>query len=74
MQAALRKSGKSAAHCIMIGDTPYDIEAANRARVPCIALRCGGWWDDEAFGAALAIYDHPADLCDRFALSALARA
>ena len=74
VQAALRKSGNTAAHCVMIGDTPYDIEAANRARVPCIALRCGGWWDDKALGAALAIYDHPEDVRNRFASSALARA
>lgn len=69
VQAALRKSGNTAAHCIMIGDTPYDIEAAARARVPCIALRCGGQWDDQSLGGAVAIYDNPADLRARFASS-----
>src|SRR5215204_695544 len=52
VQAALRLSGRQAAHSAMIGDTPYDIEAAARARVPAIALRCGGWWDDSALSRA----------------------
>jgi haloacid dehalogenase superfamily, subfamily IA, variant 3 with third motif having DD or ED/haloacid dehalogenase superfamily, subfamily IA, variant 1 with third motif having Dx(3-4)D or Dx(3-4)E len=72
VQAALRKSGNTAAHCIMIGDTPYDIEAAKRARVPCIALRCGGLWDDKSLGDAVAIYDNPGDLAAQFASSPLA--
>jgi len=62
VQAALRKAGSSGAHAIMLGDTPYDIEAAARARVATIALRCGGGWSDEQLAAAIAIYDDPADL------------
>lgn len=27
----------------MVGDTPYDIVAANRAGVRMIAFTCGGW-------------------------------
>ena len=27
----------------MIGDTPYDVEAARRAHVRVIAFECGGW-------------------------------
>lgn len=69
VQAALRKSGRTAAHCIMIGDTPYDIEAARRARVPCIALRCGGLWDDKSLAGAVAIYDNPGDLAANFGSS-----
>jgi phosphoglycolate phosphatase-like HAD superfamily hydrolase len=45
----------------MIGDTPYDIEAAARARVPAIGLRSGGW-TDEGLRGAIAVYEHPADL------------
>jgi phosphoglycolate phosphatase-like HAD superfamily hydrolase len=66
VQAALRLSGSQAAHSAMIGDTPYDVEAAARARVPAIALRCGGGWDDAAFAQARAIYDDPADLLAHF--------
>ncbi|MEO8624802.1 MAG: HAD family hydrolase, partial [bacterium] len=56
---------------ILIGDTPYDIEAATRARVSAIALRCGGWWTDDAFSGAIAIYDDPADLYRNFSTSPL---
>jgi phosphoglycolate phosphatase-like HAD superfamily hydrolase len=74
VQAALRLSGSQAAHSAMIGDTPYDVEAAARARVPAVALRCGGWWDDSALARATAIYDDPADLLAHFDASPLARA
>ena len=74
VQAALRLSGSQAAHSAMLGDTPYDVEAAARARVPAIALRCGGWWDDAALARATALYDDPADLLAHFDDSPLARA
>ena len=74
VQAALRLSRSQAAHSAMIGDTPYDLEAAARARVPTIALRCGGWWDDAALAKATAIYDDPADLLAHFDDSPLGRA
>ena len=74
VQAALRLSGSQVAHSVMIGDTPYDVEAAARARVPAIALRCGGWWDDAALERATAIYDDPADLLTHFEESPLGRA
>ena len=61
VRAALQKAGRPAAQSIMIGDTPYDIEAATRARVPAIGLRSGGWTDDGLRGA-IAIYENPADL------------
>lgn len=62
IRAALSKAGVAAWQAVMIGDTPYDIEAAGRIRVPTIALRCGGGWGDEAFADAAGIYDDPADL------------
>ncbi|MDB4882629.1 MAG: hydrolase, haloacid dehalogenase-like family [Gemmatimonadetes bacterium] len=74
VQAALRKSRSQAMHSIMLGDTPYDVEAAARARVPAIALRCGGWWGDDAFAAAAAIYDDPADLLAHYDESPLGAA
>ena len=66
VKAALRMSGSGAAHSVMVGDTPYDIEAAARAKAPSIALRCGGWWGDAALSGATAIYDDPAELLVRF--------
>jgi phosphoglycolate phosphatase-like HAD superfamily hydrolase len=62
--AALAKSGAPADRAIMIGDTPYDVEAARRAGLATIAFRCGGW-DDAALRGAVAIYDHPRQLLDR---------
>ena len=66
--AALKKSGATADKAIMIGDTPYDIEAARRAGVATIALRCGGW-DDESLEGAVAIYQDPQELLKRAAIS-----
>jgi hypothetical protein len=55
----------------MIGDTPYDIESAHRAGVKTIALRCGGFWTDQDFYHAIAIYDSPHDLLERIQSSPL---
>jgi HAD superfamily hydrolase (TIGR01509 family) len=71
VHAALRKAGCDPGDALMIGDTPYDVEAASRAGVISIALRCGGWWQDEALAGALAIYDDPQDLLDNYDRSRL---
>jgi len=47
----------------MIGDTPYDVEAAIRAGVAALSFRCGGW-DDVHLKGSLAIYDDPKHLLD----------
>jgi HAD superfamily hydrolase (TIGR01509 family) len=60
--AALRRSGTSAGRAVMVGDTPYDVEAARRAGIRAIALRSGGHWSDRELGSALAIFDDPTDL------------
>ncbi len=65
VQAALDKLGIAPDNTVMIGDTPYDIEAAARVGVRTIALRCGGW-DDDALTGAIAIYNDPGDLLDHF--------
>ena len=61
---ALEKSGSPPHRAIMIGDTPYDIEAARRAGLATIAFRCGGW-DDAKLQGSIAIYDDPRQLLDR---------
>ena len=50
---------------VMIGDTPYDVEAAERAGMRCIGLRSGGYSAAELVeaGAALVV-DAPEDLID----------
>jgi HAD superfamily hydrolase (TIGR01509 family) len=59
--AALKAAGCAPSQAIMLGDTPYDIEAAANAGVTTIAFRCGGW-DDQSLRGATAIYDDPSDL------------
>jgi len=70
--AAVQRTGCSAADVVMIGDTPYDVQAARRAGVGIIALRCGGW-HDAALEGALAIYDDPGDLLEHYDLSPFKR-
>jgi HAD superfamily hydrolase (TIGR01509 family) len=62
VQVALAKSRVGPRSAILLGDTPYDIEAARKAGVDTIALRCGGLWDDAALSGAIVIYDDPAAL------------
>ena len=64
IEAALKRAKASAAQAIMIGDTPYDVEASRRAGVASIAFRCGGWGDADLAGA-IAVYDGPWDLLQR---------
>jgi len=70
--AALAKARSGPESTVMVGDTPYDIEAAARAGVASIALRCGGHWSDHDLRGALYIFDHPQDLLDRWQNAALA--
>jgi phosphoglycolate phosphatase-like HAD superfamily hydrolase len=57
---------------LVIGDTPYDIEAARKIGLRTIAVRCGGFPED-SLREAIAIYDDPADLLARYRDSPLAR-
>ena len=61
VRVAVGKAGVSPERCAMLGDTPYDVEAATRSRVRTVALRCGGHGDEELRGAA-EIHDDPAAL------------
>jgi HAD superfamily hydrolase (TIGR01509 family) len=61
VQVAIRKSGENKQHVIMLGDTPYDVEAALRAGIRIVVLRCGGWRDEDLTGA-VAVYEDPADV------------
>lgn len=72
IEVALRKAGVQPTEAVMIGDTPYDIAAAKAAGVACIALRCGGYWDDAALSDAASIHDDPAALLRYWADSPLA--
>lgn len=50
----------------LVGDSPWDAEAARRVDIRCIALRCGGFGDDRLRGAgAFAVEDDPLALVGR---------
>jgi len=66
--AAVRKSGLEPDELIMVGDTPYDIQAATGAGLPLVALLTGGWRIEELTGA-VAIYDDPAEMLEWFQAS-----
>ncbi len=72
VEAAIEESDISPDRLVLIGDTPYDIEAAARARVRAIAFRSGGW-PDEALKGAAEIYDGPGDLLAQYESSLIGR-
>ncbi|MEJ7577892.1 MAG: HAD family hydrolase [Pyrinomonadaceae bacterium] len=63
-EAALKRLGGIAPEKIMvIGDTPYDAEAAGKARLRTVGVLCGGFSEEELRAAGcIAIYKDPADL------------
>jgi phosphoglycolate phosphatase-like HAD superfamily hydrolase len=71
VQAALEKSASAPRDSIMIGDTPFDVEAASKAGVAAVAFRSGG--HDTDLNGALAVYDDPADLLAHWDESPLAQ-
>jgi HAD superfamily hydrolase (TIGR01509 family) len=72
IEAAVGKAGCRPSEAVMLGDTPYDVEASRKAGVPCVALRCGGWGDAD-LKDAVAIYDDPADLLANYERSPYVR-
>jgi HAD superfamily hydrolase (TIGR01509 family) len=64
LQVALKKVGaRPGSSAVMIGDSVWDVKAAKKAGMPAIAVRSGGFGDDELRQAgAIAIYDTPGDL------------
>lgn len=68
--AALKKAQLNSDRTVMLADTPYDIEAAGKIGVGVIAMRSGGFSDEDLAGA-IAIYDDPADLLRHYDRSPL---
>ena len=72
VHAALEKAGADAGDAVMIGDTPFDVEAAKRAGVPTIAVLTGGFSEDELREAgAVEVFESVAELCRRLGETAL---
>ena len=72
VQAAMKRTGCAPGHAVLIGDTPYDIEAARRAGLFVVAFECGGWSRGE-LGDADEVYRDPEDLLGRYDTSVFAR-
>lgn len=72
VSAAVARAKVRPDQALMLGDTPYDVEAATRAGVDIIAVRCGGWGDKDLRGA-IAIYDDARELCLKFDKSPIAQ-
>lgn len=66
IQAAVRQSGLDRSELVMVGDTPYDIEASTRAGVRSIGFRCGGWTED-VFAGAVRVFDGAWDMLAQYA-------
>ncbi|HEX2227468.1 MAG TPA: HAD family hydrolase [Candidatus Binatia bacterium] len=73
-QAALAQLGPiSPDRVLVIGDTPYDAQAATKAHLRTIGLLCGGWPERELREAGcLAVYRDVADLLCHYNDSPLA--
>jgi len=72
VEAALGKLKLEPNQVLMIGDTPYDLQSAKAAGVELIAVRCGGF-EDQQLQMALAIYDDPADILAHYDSSPLGK-
>jgi HAD superfamily hydrolase (TIGR01549 family) len=73
IEAAKRRARTPAVS--MIGDSPWDIEAAHRAGVPCVALLTGGYSECELLdGGAEIVFASLPELCARLSETSLDRA
>ena len=58
VESALDKAGAEPSEAVMIGDTPWDVEAARRAGLPTVAVMTGGFSRAELVEAgAVAVFD-----------------
>jgi HAD superfamily hydrolase (TIGR01549 family) len=73
-EAALAQlEGVSASEALVIGDTPYDAEAAGKIGLRTVGLLCGGFpAADLRAAGCIELYESPADLLARYADSPLA--
>ena len=73
-QATLKKLGVEAKNALALGDTPYDAEAAGKAKVWTVGVTSGGWTKSELLAAGcIEVYQDVAELLNNFEHSAFAR-
>jgi len=71
-QVALQRLGAAPAETIVVGDSPYDAEAATKAGMKSVGLLCGGFPESDLRQAGyLKLYRDPADLLANLATSPL---
>ena len=71
-EAALAKVPAQASEAVVVGDSPYDVEAAAKAGVTAVGVRTGGFADDVLrVAGCVAIYDGLEDLLRNYECSPL---
>lgn len=66
VHAALKRAGADPADAVMIGDTPWDVQAAARAGVSTLTVMTGGFSREELSEAGAAdVFESVAELCER---------
>jgi HAD superfamily hydrolase (TIGR01509 family) len=70
--AALQKLNIDEDEAIAVGDTPWDVEACNKAHIRIIGLTCGGWSARDLKDAgAIEVFESPSDLLNNYGKSSL---
>ncbi|HEX3572808.1 MAG TPA: HAD family hydrolase [Acidobacteriaceae bacterium] len=73
-QATLDKLDIKPAEALALGDTPYDAEAAGKARVWTVGVTTGGWTEKELLDAGcVEVWKDVGELLDNFDRSAFVR-
>ncbi len=73
-QVALQRLDATPAETIVVGDSPYDAEAASKAGMQSIGLLCGGFPKDDLDRAGfIALFRDPADLLQNLRSTQLVR-
>jgi HAD superfamily hydrolase (TIGR01509 family) len=70
----LKRLGMKSSECIVLGDTPYDAEAAGKAGLRTIGVETGGWTHEELMEAGcIEVYASVAKLLEQMEESAIVR-
>lgn len=72
VHAALQRSGAPPDQALMLGDTPYDVEAALRAGIAIVGVESGGWGREDLRGA-VEVHPGAAEICAHYEQTAFAQ-
>jgi HAD superfamily hydrolase (TIGR01509 family) len=72
-EAALARLGIAPENAVALGDTRWDVEAAMKGGIPCIAVTSGGGWSEQELrdSGAIEVYRDVQDLSEHFETSLL---